>query len=498
MTGFFGGLEERVREINSLICVGLDPHSSDVASYREKTQSQLSDAKLALELCLNLVNATKHVACAFKPNAAFFEAFGAEGVEALKDLIGMIPDEIPVVLDVKRGDISTTADAYATACFDYYKAQCVTLHPYMGSDSILPFIEKGGAFILCKTSNPSSNELETLRLADGSLLYEKVATLSSEWNKQGNNVGLVVGATDAHALKVARKAAPNLWILAPGVGFQGGNLEESAAAGLREDGMGLLIPISRGISRASDPKAAAEEFRDKVNAVRGMKTDTGPSLPEHQKGFFELALGCGVLKFGSFTLKSGRCSPYFFNAGLFNSGSAIARLGEYYADTIMESGLKFDVLFGPAYKGIPLATAIAVALFTKYGKDVPVAYNRKEAKDHGEGGLLVGAPVKGTRVLIVDDVITAGTAIRESLDILSEEGASVAGVVIALDRQERASDTTDLSAIQGVKKEFDVDVISIVGLAELLKFLQTYSIDENAAASVQAYRDRYGVNTESS
>jgi len=230
-------------------------------------------------------------------------------------------------------------------------------------------------------------------------------------------------------------------------------------------------------------------------AAAGHKDTAGQDLAAFQKGFFDLALKCGVLKFGEFTLKSGRKSPYFFNAGLFNTGSALDGLGRYYAERIIASKIEFDVLFGPAYKGIPLAAVIALSLSRDFGRDVPFAYNRKEAKDHGEGGVLVGAPVKGQRVLVVDDVITAGTAIRESISMLGKENASVAGVVIALDRQEKKSDTEDQSAIQAVKEEFGFDVFPIVALDDLLAYLKSNGgAQADALASVEAYRAEYGVD----
>jgi orotate phosphoribosyltransferase len=210
----------------------------------------------------------------------------------------------------------------------------------------------------------------------------------------------------------------------------------------------------------------------------------------HQRAFLELALARDALRFGEFTLKSGRISPYFFNAGRFDSGGAIAALGEAYAQTLLGSGLAFDVLFGPAYKGIPLATATAVALAAK-GRDVPLAFNRKEAKDHGEGGLLIGASLEGLRVLIVDDVITAGTAIRESIDIIRRAGGTPCGVLIALDRQERAGDGA-LSATEAVRAEFGLPVIAIASLNELLQLADGKTDLAMHREALLAYRRRYG------
>lgn len=217
-------------------------------------------------------------------------------------------------------------------------------------------------------------------------------------------------------------------------------------------------------------------------------------LKPYQREFIEFALQLDVLRFGEFTLKSGRVSPYFFNAGLFNSGLALAKLGRFYAEAIMDAAVEYDVLFGPAYKGIPIASATAVALAEHHAQDKPWCFNRKEAKTHGEGGSLVGAPLQG-QVLIIDDVITAGTAIREVMDILANTEAKPAGVVVALDRQEKGKG--ELSAIQEVERDFNIPVISIINLNQLIGYLE-----ENAAGSqqfatylekVKAYRDQYGI-----
>jgi len=214
-------------------------------------------------------------------------------------------------------------------------------------------------------------------------------------------------------------------------------------------------------------------------------------MQTYQKEFIEFAIAQGVLKFGEFTLKSGRVSPYFFNAGLFNSGAALAKLGRFYAAALEASGVDYDVVFGPAYKGIPLAATLSVALAAHYNKDMPYVFNRKEAKTHGEGGNLVGAPLTG-RVLIVDDVITAGTAIREVMAMINAaEGATPAAALIALDRQEKGQG--ELSAIQEVERDFGMKVISIVGLNQVLDYVSEKTELAQYAAAISAYRDRYGV-----
>ncbi|MES9856566.1 MAG: orotate phosphoribosyltransferase [Sedimenticola sp.] len=213
-------------------------------------------------------------------------------------------------------------------------------------------------------------------------------------------------------------------------------------------------------------------------------------MHEYQQKFLDFALEVGVLRFGEFTLKSGRISPYFFNAGLFNSGSSLARLGRFYAQAIVDSGIQFDVLYGPAYKGIPLAAVTAAALFDHHGLDIPYAFNRKEAKAHGEGGNIVGHPLEG-RIMIIDDVITAGTAIRESMETIHAQDATPCGVVIALDRQERG--TGERSAIQEVEDDYGMPVAAIVRLNHLVSYLEEKQGDEASLAAIQRYRNEYGV-----
>lgn len=213
-------------------------------------------------------------------------------------------------------------------------------------------------------------------------------------------------------------------------------------------------------------------------------------MKAYQREFIEFALEKEVLKFGEFTLKSGRKSPYFFNAGLFNAGRDLARLGRFYAAALADSGIDYDVLFGPAYKGIPIATTTAVALADHHDTDTPYCFNRKEAKDHGEGGNLVGSALEG-RIMLVDDVITAGTAIRESMEIIKANGADLAGVLVAIDRQEKGKG--ELSAIQEVERDFGCAVISIVSLTDLITFLEEKGDNTEHLEAVKSYRAEYGI-----
>jgi uridine monophosphate synthetase len=272
METFFSFLEKRIDDSSSLLCIGLDPHISDL---KEPT------AASALDFCLTLVKQTARYAAAFKPNAAFFEVFGAEGWTALKHVIEAVREEsdrmgsrIPIILDAKRGDISSTAEAYAQSAFESLGVDCITLNPYLGKDSIEPFIKDSekGVFLLCKTSNAGSMDLQNLLVmpmgSDMPMpLYIYVAKLAQQWNEK-NNVGVVVGATHPQIMEMIRAAAPDLWFLSPGVGAQGGELEMTLKSGLREDGKGLLLPMSRSISRAANPAKAAAEIRDQILHVR--------------------------------------------------------------------------------------------------------------------------------------------------------------------------------------------------------------------------------------
>jgi len=283
METFFTFLEKRVDDSSSLLCIGLDPHIPDL---KEPT------AASARDFCLNLVKQTAPYAAAFKPNAAFFEVFGADGWTALKEVIEAINEEshrlgsrIPIILDAKRGDIASTAEAYARSAFENLGADCITLNPYLGKDSIEPFIQnrEKGVFLLCKTSNAGAGDLQDLLVLDmeggktkeGDLfplssfipLHVKVAQLAQIWNDK-NNIGLVVGATYPEILARVRDIAPEMWFLAPGIGAQGGGLELALKSGLRKDGKGMLINVSRSIARAEKPGLAAAELRDQILNIK--------------------------------------------------------------------------------------------------------------------------------------------------------------------------------------------------------------------------------------
>jgi uridine monophosphate synthetase len=278
MESFFTFLEKRVDDCSSLLCIGLDPHISDL---RTDGQLPVPTAESALDFCLNLVKQTSRYAAAFKPNAAFFEVLGSEGWTALKELIEAINHEsdrfgsrIPIILDAKRGDIASTAEAYARSAFENLGVDCITLNPYLGKDSIEPFLNypEKGVFLLCKTSNAGSMDFQNLLVlpvgSDNPMpLYAYVAQLAQQWNAK-NNVGIVVGATHPQIMSNIRAAVPDLWFLSPGIGAQGGELELALKSGLRKDGKGMLINVSRSIARAEKPGLAAAELRDEILEIK--------------------------------------------------------------------------------------------------------------------------------------------------------------------------------------------------------------------------------------
>ncbi|CAD7948370.1 unnamed protein product [Amoebophrya sp. A120] len=276
---FFQKLEARIAAVDSLLCVGLDPHVGELGDD--------PSAEKAYEFCVNLIDNTSHVACCYKPNAAFFEQFGSKGWEQLEKVAEKINQlQIPIIFDCKRGDIGSTSAAYAKG--NFLVGEALTISPYLGGDGVAPFTDsrEKSAFVLCKTSNPGSDDLQTLEVEitigagpegpqSGSIpLYMQVARLCAEkWGKEFGNIGVVVGATDVDALAKIRKNYPSLWFLSPGIGAQGGPLKEALEAGLNRNGTGMIIPISRGISKASDQKAAAEDFRDQINKIRRDKAN---------------------------------------------------------------------------------------------------------------------------------------------------------------------------------------------------------------------------------
>lgn len=439
MQSFFTRLARRVRKVNSLLCVGLDPHPSDLAA---------STVDALKAFCFNLINETADLAAGFKPNSAFFEAFGPEGFAALQEVVAAVPEGVPVILDAKRGDIASTAQAYARAAFKTLGADAVTASPYLGRDSIQPFLEDSeyGVFLLCKTSNPGAADLQDLILQkNGFTLYEMIARLAREWNQQ-DNLGLVVGATYPQDLARVRAIAPELWIMAPGVGAQGAEMEAAVRAGLRADGLGLLVPVSRSISRSAQPRRAALEIRDAINAVREeiLARDASVSYQdqvdhpfnsparEQLSSLADSLLESGCIKFGSFTLKSGLQSPIYIDMrALVSFPRLLNQVAEAYLPVLY--GLSFKRLAAIPYAAMPIATAISLQ------GGWPMVYPRKETKSYGTRAEIEGSYAPGERVVVIDDLATTGGSKFEAIEKLTAAGLQVQDVVVLIDRQSGAA-----------------------------------------------------------
>lgn len=446
---FFDRLAEAAKRNNSLLCVGLDPRSERLAPGQD-----------LYDFNRRIVDATADLVCAFKPNFAFYEAAGPAGLDALQHTVAYVHEtaRVPVILDAKRGDIGSTAQAYARAAFEVWGADALTVNPYLGSDSVAPFTAycDRGAFVLCHTSNPGAVDFQTLPV-QGRPLYEVVAEKAAAWG-----TGLVVGATYPAALAAVRALAPEAWILLPGVGAQGGDLEAALAAGLRADGLGVVVNSSRGIIYAEDPRQAALELRARIEAARSTAALAAPDprLP------LVLALAdIGAVRFGDFTLASGKRSPIYIDLRLLASHPQVLwQVGHAYAALLRAElgiGASRNQVSGIRLAAIPYA-AMAIGTAVALETGLSMIYPRKEAKEYGLARQIEGEFLPGERAVVLDDLITTGGSKLQAIEPLEAAGLEVRDVVVLIDRE------------QGGREELEAEgyrLHAVVGLGELLEML---------------------------
>lgn len=447
---FLKAVAARQETFKTRLCLGLDPRPAEAGDIAD-TEGQ---RQRYADWCKRLIDLTADKICSIKPNSAFFEAAGPGGMQALGDVIAYAHEkDIPVLLDVKRGDIGSTAEAYASAAYDWLGADAVTLSPYMGKESVDPFLRDGkSAFLLCRTSNPSGAMLQEQQV-EAEALYESVARLAVAW---GDEIGFVVGATRPEAVEAIRRKAPDAWLLLPGLGAQGGPLEAAVRAAHKN----MIFPVSRGIAQADDPAAEAENLRQEIEDVIEKNTPvTDETLTLEDKGLILDLARIDAVKFGEFTLASGKKSPVYVDLRLLASDMAVMkRAVKRYVRLV--AGLEFDQVGAIPYAGMPIGTALALKT------DKPLVYPRKEVKDHGRGRVVEGAFKEGDKVLIVEDVMTSGGSIIEGVEKLRDVGLVCKEAVVLLDRESGGADNLKKEKI-GLRAAFTltqvVDVLLEAG-----------------------------------
>ncbi len=415
---FFEKLTEASERNNSLLCVGLDPIEAVLPSGQDDFSRLVAWGK-------DLVSQTADLVCCFKPNIAFYEQFGVEGLRALMAILGSIPSSIPVLLDAKRGDIGSSAEAYARGAYQHFHADAITLSPYLGWDSVKAFLQDPdrAAFILCQTSNPSAKEIQDHGEPP---LYAFIAQVAQTWGTP-DQIGFVVGATQQAALKTVRDISPDHWILAPGVGAQGGNLAEALNAGLRSDKMGLIVPVSRSIMTADDPRQAAIDLREAINTSRASFTPT-PAQSKHEPLIMDL-FEQSCVKFGDFILASGKKSPIYIDLRrVVSFPKLFKKVVEGYLGESRK--LQFDLVAGVPYAALPISAVAAMSL------NKPLIYPLKEVKEHGTGRRIEGVFQPGQRVLLLEDVITTGGSLLQAVETLRDAGLVVEDVLVFVDRRQ--------------------------------------------------------------
>jgi len=459
---FIEKLEAAVEKNGSLLMVGLDPQEEFLPGSGDVCTRLTDWGK-------GIIEQTSDLVCGYKPNMAFYEQYGPAGLRALQETIQAVPTDLPIVLDAKRGDIGSTAQAYARAAYEQFHADAVTLSPYLGQDSIKPFLAdpEKFAFILCQTSNPSANEIQGFGTP---ALYEYIARVSRNWGTAGR-VGLVIGATHPEALQRVRAICPEAWFLAPGVGAQGADLKTALTAGLRADKKGILVPVSRAVIAAAAPRKAAEALREQINAAI---VEITPTPLDPFRALVNGLFSSGCVKFGSFTLASGKQSPVYLDLRRLVSFPDVLDMAvEAYIDRLIS--LEYDCLAGVPYAALPIA-AIAASRLKR-----PMVYPRKEAKTHGTSQMVEGVFQPGQRAVLLEDVITSGGSILTAAETLSAAGLSVRDAVVLVDREQGG---TDALARQGIQAH------AVLSMRQILTRLQTQDlIDQSTYQEVSRYLD---------
>jgi len=426
---FSAKLSEAVARNNSLLCVGLDP---DPFNFPNHFPDKINTAAL-VAWGKNIIEQTADFVCCYKPNFAFYEQFGPDGLEAMHQTIAAVPNGIPILLDAKRGDIGSTAAAYARAAFEVWGADGITINPYLGQDSVEPFLDYPGkmVFLLCYTSNPSAKEFQ--EFGHEEKLFEHIIRQAQTWGDP-DEIGFVVGATQPNALVKVRNLMADYpyQILAPGIGAQGGNLAEALQAGLNREGNGLIVPVSRGVIYSKNPRMAARALRGEINQARQrVKLTESTTLLQTELIMQLFEVGC--IQFGHFTLASGQTSPIYIDLRQMSADPLLLKMAALaYADILRP--LAYNHLAAVPYAALPIGTAVALTTNSS------LIYPRKEAKDYGTGKSIEGLFSAGERVIVIEDLVTTGGSVLKAIEQLEEARLLVSEVVVLIDREQGARD----------------------------------------------------------